>query len=144
MGASKGAGVEYIRSKGKEAMGLEVSLEAVNWASGCGRPVLWGSATAIPFPNNHIDLIYSTDMMEHLREEDTDLAVSEMHRVAKKYIAVKISSLPEAAGWGKKVGVEDLHLTQQPIEWWIKKFLEHGGKLDFHQGDMFIIDKTGE
>ena len=144
VGASTGAAVHNLSFSGKSAMGLEVSFDAATRALYHGRPVLWGCATRIPLVNNYCDVVMSTDMLEHLRKEDVGQAIAEMCRVAKKYVALKICSLPEAAGWGKRVGVEDLHLTKKPIEWWIDEFLVHGGKVKYHQGDTFVIDYQEE
>lgn len=141
IGASTGAAVEKLNARGKSALGLETSFFAVTRANQFKRPVLWGESTRIPFPNNHVDIVMSTDMMEHLRPEDVEQSISEACRVASKYVAMKISSMDEAAGWGKKVGVDNLHLTVQPIEWWQEKFLSHGGKLQFSSGDTFVINK---
>lgn len=144
VGASIGAAVEKLKYSGKSVLGIEVSFEAATRANQFGRPVLWGSATKLPFVNNYCDVVMSTDMMEHLRREDVGQAIAEMCRVASKYTAHKICSRPEGAGWGKRVGVPDLHLTQKPIQWWIDEFLVHGGEVKFHQGDTFVIDYTGE
>jgi SAM-dependent methyltransferase len=140
VGSSIGAAVHMLTARGKNALGLEASLEAVNIANRYNRPVLWGTATRLPFANNNVDVVMSTDMMEHLKPEDVDKAVSEALRVARKYIAMKISSVNEQAGWGMKVGVPNLHLTVKPIEWWIEKFTKGGAQLQFHSKDMFILN----
>ena len=142
VGASTGAAVERLKFFDKSALGLEVSFEAATRANHYGRSVLWGCATHIPFINRYCDVVMSTDTMEHIRPQDVDKVISEICRVAKKYIAMKICSMDEAAGWGQKVGVPNLHLTVKPIEWWIDKFLSHGGDLKFHNKDTFVIDKT--
>jgi 2-polyprenyl-3-methyl-5-hydroxy-6-metoxy-1,4-benzoquinol methylase len=143
LGASIGAAVNHLNMRGKEALGLETSLVAVNRASDLGRPVMWGEATRIPFADNSIDVVMSTDVMEHLKPEDVEQCISECHRVAKSFICMKISSEDEQAGWGKKVGVENLHLTVQPISWWIEQFLKPGGEVIYHEGDTFCL-KLGE
>ena len=142
VGASVGAAVSAINARGKQALGLEASLVAVNKAKQIDplkRPVLWGKATKLPFPSKDFDIVMSTDVFEHLKPEDVEQAIAECQRVARKYIVMKIASLPEQAGWGKKVGVDDLHLTQQPIFWWKDKFLRMGDEIVFENKDSFVI-----
>ncbi|MEB3330804.1 MAG: class I SAM-dependent methyltransferase [Candidatus Sericytochromatia bacterium] len=145
VGASTGAAVEKLQYSGKSALGLEVSFEAATRAFHFKRPVLWGCVTKIPFVNNYCDVVMSTDMMEHLREQDVAQAVSEICRVAKKYIAMKICPMPEAAGWGRKVGVENLHLTVKPLWWWKEQFTDRLKSLKkdfefiFNNTDTFVI-----
>jgi ubiquinone/menaquinone biosynthesis C-methylase UbiE len=140
VGASTGAAVKRLINEGKNAMGIEPSLEAVNIADTYGRPILWGEANRIPFPNKHVDIVMSTDVFEHLEREDIDGAIAECFRVARKYIAMKIASFSESGGWGELVGVADLHLTQEPIEWWMERFLSHGGKTKYYFEDTFVLD----
>jgi len=140
VGASIGAAVSTLRKYGKEAMGLEASLVAVNKADILNRPVMWGESTKLPFADKHVDVVMSTDMLEHLKPEDVDKTVEEFHRVARDYIAIKVSSEPERAGWGKRVGVDDLHLTQKPVYWWRNKFTEAGGTIIMALNDTFVIE----
>lgn len=139
VGASVGAAVEKLNSLGKSAIGLETSFIAMSRANQYGRPCLWGEATRIPFCNKHVDVVMSTDVMEHLRPEDVPEAVYECQRVAKKYIAMKVATQGEMAGWGKKVGVEDLHLTVEPIEKWKERFCRMGDEIIWEAGDSFIV-----
>jgi ubiquinone/menaquinone biosynthesis C-methylase UbiE len=144
IGSGVGAGVEKLMAMGKSAIGLETSFLAVTRSNQYKRPCLWGEVTRIPFPNDHVDIVMSTDMMEHLRPEDVEQAISEITRVAAKYTAHKICPMDEAAGWGKRVGVENLHLTVKPLDWWVEKFLlAKEGTLVHQAGDMFVI-KYGE
>ncbi len=142
VGASIGAAVAHLTNRGKLAWGVETSLVAVNKADKLGRPVLWGEAQRLPFADKSIDCVLSTDVFEHLTEEDALKAIEEAHRVAKKYIAMKLGLQPERAGWGKKVGVNDLHLTVKPLDWWKTHFLNFGGKVIFEGGDTFVLSLT--
>lgn len=144
VGASVGAAVAEINRRGKVAVGVEASLVAVDKAKRLGRPVLWGEATKLPLPTNDVDVVMSTDVFEHLKPEDVDQAIAECHRVASKYIAMKIATKPEAGGWGKKVGVDDLHLTVRPIEWWKEKFLRLGDEIIYESNDIFVINLRKE
>lgn len=48
------------------------------------------SATDIPVPEKSFDLAFSSEMLEHLNDSDLSKAVSEMQRIAKKYILVSV------------------------------------------------------
>ncbi|MBI2009621.1 MAG: class I SAM-dependent methyltransferase [Candidatus Chisholmbacteria bacterium] len=61
------------------------------------------SATKLPFPDNHFDVVLSVDMLEHLKPEDRNQAVTEMLRVAK---TTSIIALPV----GKLAAAQDKHL----------------------------------
>lgn len=139
VGCSQGAAIALLQKRGKYAVGLDPSLVAINKANAQGRPAFRGVAQDMPFPDNYADVVMSTDVMEHLRREDVDAAISECFRVAKSFIAMKIASYMESGGWGQKVGVPNLHLTIQPIEWWKAKFLSRGGELIYDVKDTFVL-----
>ncbi len=48
------------------------------------------SATNIPVADNSFDLAFSSEMLEHLSDDDLTLAINEMKRIAKKYILVSV------------------------------------------------------
>lgn len=56
-----------------------------------------GSAAKLPFRRNSYDVIISVDVLEHLKDTDRELAISEMLRAAKKLaiIVVPISELSQ-------------------------------------------------
>lgn len=49
-----------------------------------------GSALAIPFATGSFDTVISTDMLEHLSMTDRKKAISEIMRVAKRYICIGV------------------------------------------------------
>ena len=68
------------------------------------------------------DLITSWEVFEHLKEGDIDLLIENVkNSLEDKGIFIgSISNFPSPNN-----GLE-LHQTQRPKEWWIKKFKEHG------------------
>jgi len=44
------------------------------------------SADSLPFKNNSLDLVFSSEMIEHLPDDIFDKSILEMKRVSKKYI----------------------------------------------------------
>jgi ubiquinone/menaquinone biosynthesis C-methylase UbiE len=74
-------------------------------------------ACAIPFPAESFDLVFSTDVLEHIPEAEVHQTISEMVRVSKKYIYCTICSTEAVCFPELK-----LHCTVHPREWWEKQF----------------------
>ncbi len=68
------------------------------------------------------DLVYSSDVLEHISPEEVDAAVAEMVRVARKHIVLSISL--------KSHMNERLHTMLRPRQWWEAKFQTYGGAPD--------------
>lgn len=158
VGCSKGWVVEYMSKKGKAAYGCDASQIAIESGTSLGRKNLSvGLATDLPYEDNFFDVSMSTDMMEHLKEEDVDKAINEFYRVTTKYLAFKIAddhtghyynakklrrSAFRKAGLDQEM--EDLHLTVKPNQWWIDRIVRDGAKLIKHnEKEGFVVDIRG-
>lgn len=53
-------------------------------------PDVVGSITALPFPDASFDAVLAAEVLEHIRYEDVPQALSELHRVARKYVIVSL------------------------------------------------------
>lgn len=53
-------------------------------------PDIIGSVTAIPAADNSYDITCAFEVLEHIPFEEFDTAVSEMARVAKKYVVISV------------------------------------------------------
>lgn len=131
IGCSHGEGMSYLKSHGKEVHGLDVSITAVNRAIKKGVNAKVCSATNIDFPDNFVDLITSTDVIEHLYPDDAEKCFREMFRVTKKYAVLNIANTPEGNSYYNKLksaNMENppthLHLTVRKYTDWIK-FIEN-------------------
>ncbi len=72
---------------GCEMWGVDLSLVALAKARELyGLPVAAADATRLPFADGAFDLVYSTEVIEHLL--DPDLALAEMRRVARRHVLV--------------------------------------------------------
>ena len=71
----------------------------------------------LPFEAESYDLVYCTDVLEHIPEQDIEVSIRELVRVAKKYIYVSVSTVP--AMFHPELG---LHETVKPKEWWYEFF----------------------
>jgi len=139
IGCSQGLAVKKFQDAGKRACGIDVSKKAIEMAremnvEGC----VMASATDIPFGDDEFDAVYTTDMLEHLSEDDVPKAAAEICRVAKKYIFANIAFVPEKNKEPLKVlhekfddmdEVDCLHLTVKPREWWIEQFENEGASV---------------
>lgn len=71
-------------------------------------------AKSQPFPDKFFDLVISTDVMEHIPEEDIPAVAEEMKRVGNKVVALVAVE--------KKLNARQLlfHVTNKPLEWWVE------------------------
>lgn len=129
VGCGRGNGIAHLKQKQKDVYGVEISHTAVNAAKQKGLDVIQGSITSIPYPENKFDLVVSTDVVEHLYEEDVIVALTELKRVSKKYIALKIAPCKERGTVdllnnlherGLFKDIDNLHITSKPPEYWIR------------------------
>jgi predicted SAM-dependent methyltransferase len=49
----------------------------------CGQEIIWDIRDGIPFPDNSVDLIWTSHMLEHLDNEETEELFREIYRVLK-------------------------------------------------------------
>lgn len=68
-------------------VGLDISEEALNYVN---RPKFKASITNIPFPDNSFDMVMANDVIEHLSSSDRELALSEIARVANRYVIITV------------------------------------------------------
>lgn len=70
-----------------EVLGVDISETALAYVQ---TAKLQASATAIPLPENSYDLVFSSEMLEHLNDQDLYLACSEMMRLSKRYLLISV------------------------------------------------------
>jgi len=76
-----------------------------------------GSISKIPFKDDHFDICFCIDVLEHLPEHLIDQTLQELIRVAP-ICALSICYRPSRSTGENG---ENLHLTLQPPEWWEEK-----------------------
>ena len=152
VGSSHGGGVRAMWSMGLRASGVDVAPAAVALAAAqhgadpinCVGPC-WSAApaTALPFAGGAFDALVSTDVLEHLAEEDVERAVRELTRVTSKWMLLKISNRHEStrmeatrAPFAKDRGTyaalakreynvtlpRHLHTAVHEQAWWVAQF----------------------
>jgi len=105
---------------GKKVMGTEVCTHLMNTALiglNNNGVITVARASYLPFDNDSYDLVYCTDVLEHIPEQDCEQSIKELIRVAAKYIYVSVSTVP--ANFHKELG---LHETVKPAQWWYDIF----------------------
>jgi len=127
VGCSHGEGLKYLKSHGKTVYGIDVSETAIKRAQNKGINAKVCSATNIDYPDNLVDLVISTDVIEHLYPEDQEKCFKEIFRISKKYVILNIANTPEGNSYYNKlqsVGAKNipkhLHLTVRTYNDWIK------------------------
>lgn len=69
-------------------IGLDISWTALSSLPGANRTL--ASCHALPFKDNSFDIIFCTEVLEHLTTEEFTSAIKDMTRVAKKYILISV------------------------------------------------------
>ena len=95
-------------------------------------------AQNIPLGDKSVDLVTAFDVLEHIYEEDIDQTLSEMARVACKYMIFSICTRPAAI----EVAGENLHPTVHNIQWWHRKLSRYGSV--YQWGDGYTVVKLAD
>ena len=135
IGCSTGWAVQRLGELGVTATGVDVAATAVRRGREKGLDLHEASATKLPFDDDSFDLVLSTDCFEHLHPEDVEQAVAEAVRVSRRWMAFKINPREDRNGWWKMMAGSPLHLTTQPLDWWIQRFEAAGATLIEHDRD---------
>jgi len=131
VGCAWGKTLEYYKEQGvKRIVGIDVSKITVKYCNSRKFKCYVASATSIKvIANKSVDLYISTDVYEHLREEDLIAAISEAKRVSKKYIVIRVH-----AGIDKR---KKLHLTVWAYERWMQFFIDNGLEIIEIDGEIY-------
>lgn len=83
IGTGTGANLRLLRQIGfKNVTGIDPSAEAARWCAEKGLgDVKFGDAKGLPLPDQSVDLVIATDVIEHV--EDDQLAVNEIYRILR-------------------------------------------------------------
>jgi SAM-dependent methyltransferase len=119
-GCGNGYAVYQMRQRGEEWFGIEISNAA--YEQHLQAPYFYCGDLS-QFDDDSFDMIYSTEVMEHIPEEEVATTVTHLCRIARNYIFMTISLRPSADN-------NKYHCTLKPREWWEDKFTAHGFHID--------------
>ena len=87
-------------------------------------------------PAGPADLVWCTDVLEHIPEEDIPFIVEELSRLARKGVFVTVGTYP-----AKKhlPNGENAHVCIKPFEWWQKAFELLFSRADHDPNFKFIL-----
>jgi 2-polyprenyl-3-methyl-5-hydroxy-6-metoxy-1,4-benzoquinol methylase len=121
-GCGSGILVRRFLEKGYVARGIELS----EWVVQSQCPDLLrdgivqvGSLVDLPYRDNSFDLVFSSDVLEHIPEELIPRVVSELVRVSRGAVFMSISLRPSSMN-------NKYHVTLKPRSWWEEQFLRCG------------------
>ena len=150
VGCSHGKAVQQLWKGGKNASGVDISSVAVNRAisirihekkhiqprcvfgTSCFQT---SSATSLPFRDRYFDALLSTDVLEHIEPHEVKRAVTELGRVTKRFLFLKIAnrlSNDNELYKLKQKGISvphNLHISIHETDKWLAEFERVGFKL---------------
>ncbi len=108
--------------------GIELTYKSAEESSKKGLIEVQADAISLPFPNNSFDRIISTDVLEHI--PDNEQAVKEIHRVLKPKGQAFIVIADPSEGRFSKVNDHIKRSNQaSDIDYWENLFLKNGFKI---------------
>lgn len=147
IGAGQGSFVDYAIRAGLLSKGYDFSEFAVANPIGFAKNNLFiGDAVAgIPEADASYDVVYCSDMCEHIQKSKIDAVITEFFRITRKWVFLQFPVMephetvfdwevevqkPEAerhVGWA--TFMLPLHLNMEHRSWWLAKFEAHGFKV---------------
>ncbi len=144
-GSGLGHVLREARRRGILMVGTETSDYAVSHSLCPGAIVKIGEIPKcnLPFPNEAFDLVFSTEVMEHVPEACTLPVLRELHRICSHRALMTINTFDRD---------EPGHINVHPRQWWLKAFVEVGfehndrlwaaiDRMKYLDWEIFVLDK---
>lgn len=128
-GTGNGALVRLMREHGKNAYGIELSRAVLEkecpdlLQKGYVEP---GILTNLPYEDNSFDMVFSSDVLEHIHPEEADLVIAELVRVSRRHVFMSISLKGHTKHNAENNDEAHRHTMLRPRTWWEEKFRQHG------------------
>ena len=137
VGAGQGSFTDYAVRAGLRAKGYDFSEWAVanphNYAKG---HLFQASATDIPEEEESYDLIFCSDMVEHIKKSEANKVISEFYRISRKWVFLQFPVVETKERFDFEKHGEDHplyahfmiagHLNMETRAWWDKQFIAAG------------------
>ena len=124
VGCGRGGLVLAAKRCGIAARGCDLA-PCEPWIEQATLPVL-------PYGNGAFEVVGCFDVLEHLSEHQVGAAIDELRRVCSGRVILSVASCSDQRDV-PGMGVVELHLTQQPLAWWLAQC-----------GDAEVITVTGQ
>ena len=121
-GCGFGQRVRALIDIGVDAVGVEISKYAITHSLVKDKLIL-GSIIDFNLDIGNFDLTTAYDILEHLKYEDLDKAITTLKTFSKKYILV---SVPFKGS--KDLDADPSHVIKEDRDWWVEKFISRGLK----------------
>ncbi len=122
IGCGVGILVEQFNKLGYQAVGVDVSQEAIKNSIYSKNCFLVQTTAKLPYPDNYFNLVASREVLEHIPANQIDACIDEWDRVSVGKM-IHIIAVKER---GSAATDDITHVNVQSEKWWIKKFMEHG------------------
>jgi SAM-dependent methyltransferase len=126
-GCAMGFLVEFLRQRGIDAWGVDISQYAILQVNPEMKPYCWQGSIIDPFPRKY-ELIVTIEVLEHMPKEDAEVAISNLCNHSDDIL---FSSTP----FDYK---EVTHKNVQPPEYWAEIFARQGFYRDVDFDASFI------
>jgi len=138
VGAGCGSSLEYTRQNRIVGYGFDFSRWATrNRLEGAAGRIFCADARYAPIKDGEFDLVFSSDLLEHIFLPYVDMVIGECYRVSRKWVFHQISTPTEnESGFVLKEGepipleLEHYavagHVLVQPFEWWEQRLRREG------------------
>jgi len=145
-GSGLGYALKEAETRGIKMVGCETSEYAVKNSICKTNMIRIGEIPdqSLPFLDNTFDLVFSSEVMEHIKEEQTNSVIRELYRISRKHILLTINTFD-----ANQPG----HINMHARDWWISKFeavgFEHDekkyeklNKMKYINWDIFVFEKA--
>jgi len=126
VGCGLGSIVQKAREKGIHCFGIDISSLAREYWQYAGVEKYCTDTTAdrMPFKDHYFDLVWCTEVLEHVPEEGVMDTLREIKRVGKDKFFFTVCMKP--AKYKMPNDNSEPHVCIKPIDWWIDRFFEAG------------------
>ena len=136
LGCAVGYLVEAMQMDGKtDAYGLDISEYAIKRGTEEGiKNLIVGDMCSLPYDKDEFELVIAFEVIEHIPEDDGQLAMAldEMVRICNGYIVISTPSADDDENPDQSDGDDPSHFSVHTQQWWATQFEKRGAQL-FYQ-----------